>query len=386
MHLTRRAYLGGIGAAFGAGLLPGRLHAQVKPVPGLPSTMIWSVGDDDGPRFKEAQAIADALGKMHGTRVRLQPSENAFGRMEQLKQRQVTHGWLGTEAYFAAEGLYSYAAPGWGPQDLRCLLGRMSSMSLIATRASGIKMLSDLKGKRYATVPGSQAINIKIDALFEAAGIAYKDVTIVEVTNRADALRALASGQVDFTAAVPGSTSARVLEPIIDNLQWIELPASNRDLWTKIQRSLPLALPFVEDQGPGITKASPKALMGYRDPVVSVYADANDLEVHALTKAITDNYELYGSTSLILERWELPKCAGFPSALPFHDGAIKLYKEKSVWTAEHQRWQDGMLKRHAALREGWADMLAKDPTAKDAAADKLRELWTMRRGDILKSL
>jgi TRAP transporter TAXI family solute receptor len=386
MHLTRRTYLGGMSAAFGAGLLPGRLHAQVKPLPGLPSTMIWSVGDDDGPRFKEAQAIADILSKVHGTRVRLQPSENAFGRMEQLKQRQVTHGWLGTEAYFAAEGLYSYAAHGWGPQDLRCLLGRMSSMSLIATQASGIKALADLKGKRYAIVPSSRAINIKIDALFEAAGIADKDVTIVEFPNRADALAALISGQVDYTAAVPGSMSARALEPAIDTLQWIELPASNRDLWNKIQRALPLALPFVEDHGPGITKTNPKALMGYRDPVVTVYADANELEVHALTKAIADNYELYRSSSPILERWELPKCAGFPSALPFHDGAIKIYKEKNVWTADHQRWQDGILKRQTALRQGWADMLAKEPAAKDATAEKLLELWTTRRADILKSL
>ena len=387
MDLTRRAYLGGMCAALGAGMLPGRARAQVKPLPGLPSTMIWSVGDDDGPRYREAQAIADALSKMHGTRVRLQPSERAFGRMEQLKERQVTHGWLGTEAYLAAEGLHMYAAPTWGPQDLRCLLGRMSSVSIVATKASGIKGLQDLKAKRYALVPTNAATNIKIEAILEAAGLAaYKDLIVIEFPSSRDALAALLAGQVDCAAAVPASTSARALEASPQDIHWIELPASERDLWSRIQRALPLALPFMEDMGPGISKESPKALMGYRDPVVTVYADANDLDVHAVTKAIVENFALYKSAMPILERWELPRSAGYPTALPFHDGAIKLFKEKSVWTSDHQRWQDGMLKRRELLRQGWADMIAKDPAAKDADADKLRELWTPRRAEILKSL
>lgn len=386
MDFTRRAYLGGMGAALGAGLLPGKARAQVKPLPGLPSTMIWSVGDDDGPRYKEAQAIADALTKTYGTRVRLQPSERAFGRMEQLKQREVTHGWLGTEAYFAAEGLHAYVAPTWGPQDLRCLLGRMSSMSIVARQASDIKTLQDIKGKRYAIVRANMATNIKAEAIFEAAGLTYKDLVLVEFPNSADALTALLGGQVDCAPAVPASTSARLLEANPQDIHWIELPASDRDLWSKIQRALPLALPFVEEMGPGISKESPKALLGYRDPVVTVYADANDLDIHAVTKAIVETYEAYKSAMPILERWELPRSAGYPTALPFHDGAIKLLKEMNVWTGDHQRWQDGILGRRTMLRQGWADMMTKDHAAKGADAEKLRELWTPRRVEILKSL
>ena len=387
MDVTRRACLGGIGAALGASVLPRTASAQVKPLPGLPSTMIWSVGDDDGPRFKEAKAIADALAKMHGTRVRLQPSERAFGRMEQLKERQVTHGWLGTEAFFAAEGLYAYAAPTWGPQDLRCLVGRMSSMSIVASQASGIKSLTDLKGKRFGFVPANAATNIKVEAILEAAGLGYKDLKVVEFASSREALTALVDSQVDCAGAAPSATSVQdTLAARAQDIQWIELPASNRDLWGKIQRALPLALPFTEDQGPGISEASPKALLGYRDPVVTVYADSNELDVHALTKGIVENYELYSPVLPILARWEMPKAAGYPMPIPFHDGAIKLHKEKGVWTPEHQKWQDGIVKRQGLLRQGWAEMLAKEPAAKGADAPKLLELWTPRRAEILKSL
>ena len=386
MDLTRRACLGGLGATLGASMLPSQTCAQVKPLPGLPSTMIWSVGDDDGPRFKEAEAIADALTKMHGTRIRLQPAERAFGRMEQLKDRQVTHGWLGTEVFFAAEGLNSYIAPTWGPQDLRCIGGRLSSMSIVASRASGIKALADLKGKRYAAVPTAAGTHIKTEAILEAAGVTAKDMTVVNFPNNTDAFAALLAGNVDFAGAATQSMSARVFDDQPDAVQWIELPANNRDLWSKIQRALPLAVPFNEDQGSAISKDAPKALMGYRDPVITVYSDANDLDVHAVTKAIVDNYDLYGSAMPTMARWEMPRIAGFPSAVPFHDGAIKFYKEKNAWTADHQRWQDAILKRQGLLRQGWADMMAKDPAAKDADGDKLRELWMLRRTEILKSL
>ena len=70
---------------------------------------------------------------------------------------------------------------------------------------------------------------------------------------------------------------------------------------------------------------------------------------------------------------------------PFHDGAIKLLKEKNVWSPEHQKWQDGIVKRHALLRQTWADLM-KEPSAQGADAAKLRELWMPRRAEALKSL
>jgi uncharacterized protein len=386
MDLTRRAYLGGMGAALSVSLMPGTVGAQVKPLPNLPSTMIWSVGDDDGPRYREAQAIAEAISKAHGTRIRLQPSERSFGRIEQLKERQVTHGLLGMEAYFAAEGLFSYVAPTWGPQDLRCLLGRMSSMSIVATEASGIRKLSDIKGKRLARTPGNMALTYRTDALLEAAGINGKDLTTVEFPSTAEALAALARGEVDCAAAVPTAVSAQVLDAAADAVVWIELPATEKDFWGRLQRVLPVALPFIEDTGPGMSKAAPKALMGYRDPVVTVYVDAGELEVYAVTKAIADNFELYRQATPVMERWELPRAAGFPTALPYHDGAIRFLKDKGVWSSDHQRWQDGIMRRQARLQQGWAEMMAKESAAKDADAAKLTELWVPRRAEILKSL
>ena len=384
MEIDRRTYLGGMGAALGAGLLPDMAAAQS--IPGLPSTMIWSVYDVGASGYVEASAVADALGKTFGTRVRLQPSGTSIGRIQPLKERRVSHGWLATEVFFAAEGLYEYASPNWGPQDLRCLLGRVNSLSIVTTKTSGIKTLQDLKGKRYAIAKANTSVNAKVEPILDAAGISYKDMNVVEFPSYGASLKALVEGRADAAGAAPTTVTLRELEASSHGISWIELPASDKDLWSKIQRAIPLAAPYMEELGAGMSKESPKAVMGYRYPMITVYADAKEDEVYAVTKAIIDTYDLYRPATPVMERWEISKAAAYPMDAPFHDGAIRYLKEKGVWSADHQKWQDGIVKRQALLRQGWAELMAKEPAAKGADAAKLLELWTPRRIELLKSL
>ncbi len=384
MDIDRRAYLGGMGAALGAGLLPEIAAAQTS-IPNLPSTMIWSVYDVGASGYVEASAIADALGKLHGTRVRLQPSGTSIGRIQPVKDRRVSHGWLATEVFFAAEGLYEYASPNWGPQDLRCMLGRMNSLSICVTKTSGIKKLSDLKGKRYAIAKANTSVNAKIEPILDAGGISYKDMEVVEFPSYGASLKALIEGRADAAGAALTTVSLRELEASSYGIDWIELPASDKELWGKIQRAIPLAAPFTETFGSGVSKENPKAVMGYKYPMITVYGDAKEDEVYAVTKAIVDAYDTYKAASPIMERWEVKNSGSYPMDAPFHEGAIKLLKEKNVWTPEHQAWQDGIVKRHKLLREAWATMM-KEPDAKGADNAKLLELWTPRRAEILKSL
>lgn len=385
MEISRRGYLGGMGAALGASLLPGAAAAQ-QTLPGLPSTLIWSVYDVGASGYVEASAVADALGKTYGTRVRLQPSGTSIGRLLPLKQRRATHGWLAQEVYFAAEGLYEYAAQDWGPQDLRTTLGRVNTLSIVATKVSGIKTFADLKGKRYAIAKANTSVNAKVQPLFDAAGVSLNDMQLVEFPSYGATMKALIEGKADAAGASPHTVTLKELEASPNGIQWIEIPKSDTELWEKFQKALPLASPYHEDLGAGISKDKPVWMMGFKYPMITVYADAKDDEVYAVTKAVAENYDLYKDASPIMPRWELSKSGGYPMDAPFHDGAIKYLKEKGVWSPEHQTWQDGIMKRQGLLRQAWADMMAKEPAAKGADPAKLTELWTPRRAEVLKSL
>lgn len=108
-------------AALGASVLfAGSAAAQE-----LPDTMTWSSYDVGSAGYAEASAIADAFGKQYGTRVRIQPSGSAIGRLQPLLSGRADYAFLATETFFAAEGIHDFSTRRWGPQDLRAVAGRL---------------------------------------------------------------------------------------------------------------------------------------------------------------------------------------------------------------------------------------------------------------------
>ena len=95
--------------------------------------------------------------------------------------------------------------------------------------------------------------------------------------------------------------------------------------------------------------------MGYRYPIIATYANTSADEVYSLVKAIDESMDLIKNITGSSKNWA-PDISGKPPAdAPWHDGAIKYLKEKGIWTAEHQAWQDKRLARLKKLQAGWVD-------------------------------
>ena len=384
MKITRRAFVGSSAALAASAAIPEAWAA--KSLPNLPSTMIWSTYDVGSTGYVEASAIADALGKTFGTRVRLQNSGTSIGRVLPLKQGRASHAWLANELYFAAEGLYEYAGPDWGPQDMRVLMGRLNAFSVVATKESGIKEPKDLKGKRMAIAPANTSVNVKVEPVLAFAGLTWKDVQLVEFPSYGASLKALIEGKADCAGAAPAAAVLRELEASPRGISWVALDPANKDGWGRAQKAVPFVEPHAESIGAGLTKEKPVWMMGYRYPMITVYAKTKADEVYAVTKAIAETYDVYKSAAPIMPRWDVKKAGTPPMDAAFHDGAIRYLKEKGIWTADHQKWQDGALKRQKMLQAAWKEMMAKEPAAKGADTKKLQTLWVPRRAEVLKSL
>ena len=97
---------------------PGAGASEAK----LPKSMVWSCYDVGASGYMQASAIADAFSRKFNSRIRLLPSGTSIGRLMPLAANRVECGFLASEVYFAAEGLYDFATVQWGPQDLRLVL------------------------------------------------------------------------------------------------------------------------------------------------------------------------------------------------------------------------------------------------------------------------
>lgn len=347
---------------------------------GLPKTMVWSCYDVGASGYMQASAIADAFGKKFGLRIRLLPSGTSIGRLMPLTANRVACGFLANEVYFAAEGLYDFATVEWGPQDLRVVLAHPSTIALATTKDSGVKELKDLKGKRVSYIPGAPTLNVKMDAFLAFAGLSWNDVKRVEFPSYGAACKALIEGKTDASVVSASSSIMYELETSARGLYWPQFRPDDKAAWKRMNKVAPFLAPFKETIGAGISKEKPAWLPEYRYPMITVYADKDPQWVYNMVKAMDEAFDLYKDAHKVMPLWSIKKSGIPPADAPFHKGAIRYLKEKGVWTAEAEAWNNERIAHMKKLQTAWEKALQEKVTKK-IKEKAFSEFWLKIRAE-----
>ncbi len=368
--------MGGAAGVLAAAGLPRGAFAQDKPE-GLPDTMIWSTYDVGSTGYVEATAIADAMIKAYGTRIRLLPSGSGIGRILPLKNGQANTAWLANELFFATRGLYEFADKAWGPQDMRVVMGRPSTFGLLATKESGIKSIADVKGKRVAYAAANPSVSIKNDTLLAAAGLTHDDIEVIEFPSYADSLRALINGQADVTGASTTSAVLYELEASPRGIVWLPIDPEDEAVWEGMNKVAPIFAPTKETVGAGISEENPVQLAAYRYPMVTVYADADPAMTYGILKGIDETFPGYKDAAPIMKNWNIDLSGTPPMDAPFHEGAIRYLKEKGMWGEKEQAWNDKNVEEIQALIAAWKELMGQNLSDEEFA-----DAWAEKRAQV----
>ena len=349
----------------------------------LPDTMTWSSYDVGSAGYAEASAIADAFGKQYGTRIRIQPSGSAIGRLQPLLSGRADYAFLATETFFAAEGIHDFSTRRWGPQDLRAVAGRPSSFGIFTAADANIKTLEDLKGSRFAYVAGNPSINVKCDAFLAFVGLTRDDVEAIMFPTYANTMSSLARGEADASCTTTTPSHVYELAESPRGIRWLNVPKDDEEGWERLREVAPFFQPYTETEGAGISEENPVDIFAYRYPVLTVRADMDEDAVYNYIKALDDTYGMYKDATAVMARWDLEEAGTPPIDVPFHPGAIRYLEEKGIWTEEHQAWNDQRLARLNALRDAWKEATAEGEGKSD---EEFAEIWEAHRTQALESL
>lgn len=349
----------------------------------LPDTMTWSSYDVGSAGYAEASAMADAFGKKYGTRVRIQPSGSAIGRLQPLLSGRASVGFLATETFFAAEGIHDFSTRRWGPQNLRTVAGRPSSFGIFTAADANIHNLKELKGKRFAYVAGNPSINVKCDAFLAFAGLTRDDVKAIFFPTYASTMSSLARNQADASCTTTTPSHVYELAESPRGIRWLDVPKDDTEGWKRLKAVAPFFQPYTETVGAGISKEHPVHILAYRYPVMAVRADADADQVYNFLKAVDETYPMYKDATAVMPRWRLDE-AGTPAIdVPFHKGAIRYLKEKGIWNDKYQAWNDQRTRRLDALLEAWPKAMAAGEGKSD---EEFAKIWESYRTKALNSL
>jgi TRAP transporter TAXI family solute receptor len=259
-------------------------------------------------------------------------------------------------AYLAQEGVFEFGAPSWGPQPIRGLMLNTSDqvLTVVAARDAGVRTVADLKGKRVAWVIGAPSLNQNITAMLAFANLTWNDVQKVEFGGFGAAMDGIVNNQVDaaFTSSISGLAYKVAKSP--RGLVYPVFAHNDKAGWARMNAVAPFFFPFMGTEGAELSKDKPAESATYPYPILMTYAAQDAGLVYNMTKAMVETFDMYKDGAPGNSGWAVAR-QNFAWVIPFHDGAIRFWKEAGQWKPEHQAHNDKLLQRQKVLAAAWAE-------------------------------
>jgi TRAP transporter TAXI family solute receptor len=335
-------------------LFAGTAAAQVK----LPDTISWSAYDVGSGGYNQAVAIGNALKQKYNVSLRVLPGKNDVSRNLPVREGQVQFSANGVGgAYLAQEGVFEFGAPSWGPQPIRGLMLNTSDqvLTVVAAKDSGVRTVADLKGKRVAWVIGAPSLNQNITAMLAFANLTWNDVQKVEFGGFGAAMDGIINNQVDaaFTSSISGFAYKIAKSP--RGLVYPIFPHNDKAGWARMKAMAPFYFAFMGTEGAELSKDKPAESATYPYPILMTYAKQDESLVYNMTRAMVETFDMYKDGAPGNAGWAVDR-QNFAWVIPFHDGAIRYWKESGHWKPEHQAHNDKLIQRQKVMMDAWAEV------------------------------
>ncbi|MFN3236484.1 MAG: TAXI family TRAP transporter solute-binding subunit [Pseudomonadales bacterium] len=342
----------------------------------LPRAMAWSAYNLGTTGYNQAVGISKMLKNRHRVALRVIPAKNDVSRMLPLMVNRVQFAANGVATYFAQEGVFQFASERWGPVPIRVVMMSvgLSNQGVAVTARSGMTRVAELKGKRIPWVRGAPALNISTEAQLACGGLTWDDVERVDYPGYGAMWNGMVEGQIDAAFATTVSGTTRKLEASPAGIHWLKLPHDNQQCWQNMLAIAPYYTPHVATRGTGISDATPHEGATYPYPILVTLAAQEQPLVYSLTRALHEGFDDYKNSDPGSLGWGMER-QNFQWVVPFHDGAVRYFKEIGVWQEQHEAHNQRLLERQQVLAAAWQAMGTLGITDKD----EFRNTWMKLR-------
>ena len=336
----------------------------------LPQTLTWTAYDVGSGGYNQAVAIGNALKNRLQVNLRVLPGKNDVSRTVPLRDGKVPFSANGVGgSYLAQEGVFEFGVRDWGPQLVRSLLLNNSDalLTIVTAKDANIRTMADLKGKRVAWVVGAPSLNQNITALLASANLTWADVKKVEFGGFGQAMDAIVNNQVDaaFSSSISGHAYKIASSP--RGIQYPTVPHNDKEAWARLKKTAPFFVPAWGSEGADLSPEKKVEAATYPYPVLMTMAGVDADLAYNMTRAMVELFDDYKDGAPGNVGWDIKRQV-FAWAIPVHDGAIRYFKERGLWTAEHQKHNDSLVERQKVLAAAWDSYKAKAPSSDEEFA------------------
>lgn len=362
---SRRRFLQGLGATGFLAALTSCTGVPEVRVKGLPSQSVWVTYPTGTGTYNDVAAIANMVTDRSGMRVRLMTSNNGIGRLGPVISGTAQYARTGDEYFYAFNADDEYASENWGPQKIRQIWAPVGNYGVLVRKDSGIRGVSDLKGKKYPRLISSTSMNRKLEAILHFGGLTVDDVEWVDIAYSEQA-EAMKTGQID--AMYQNVVGATIEELNTEYpIHWLDLGGGTPEQYSTWEELAPNVIPGEFSNAVGQKPGETCTNMQYSIPIVTT-SDQPKEEVAAIIDLLVKHYGDYKDSTADAHRFSDEKVLLTPMVVPFHEASVEHFKKIDRWSPDLQRRQDALLEHERLLHEAWPGFWEENKKADNPAA------------------
>nr|WP_256834197.1 TAXI family TRAP transporter solute-binding subunit [Pseudomonas oleovorans] len=207
-------------------------------------------------------------------------------------------------------------------KKIRAIAGTYPNyIQIVANAESGIKTLADLKGKRISVGAPKSGTELNARAIFEAAGLTYKDMGKVEFLPYAESVELIKNRQLDATLQSSGLGMAAIRDLASTmKISFVAIPA---EVTAKIDNAAYEAATIPAGTYDGQDADVPTVAI---TNILVTHEGVSDEVAYQMTKLMFDNLGRLGTAHSAAQDIKL-ETATKNLPIPLHPGAERFYKE-----------------------------------------------------------
>jgi uncharacterized protein len=232
---------------------------------------------------------------------------------------------MGDTVADAYEGIDSFEEQGAQENVLSIASLYTNYLQIVATKASGIKTIEDLKGKRVAVGAPASGTEISAKRILSVYNMSYDDIT-ADYLSFSEGVEGMQNGNIDAVVISSGLPNAGILE--LNTTQEISIVEISEDKVLQMQKEFPA---FFSANVPKDTYEGMDAdvnTVGVNNVLIT-HKDVSDDVAYAMTKALFENIDQLKASHNAAKDIDI-KTALENLPAPLHPGAKRYYDEEGI--------------------------------------------------------
>ncbi len=229
---------------------------------------------------------------------------------------------------FAYQGTNGFTAPIRTFSAVACIYPEVCQ--IIATEASGIKSVADLKGKNVAIGDAGSGVFYNATQILAAAGIDYKTDINATFASFGDSATAIKDGAIDAAFITAGTPTTAITE-LATSTNVIAV-ALGEDVIAKLMNDYPFYTKYEMTSADYGFITEPVATVAIMATFV-VTNEMSEAQVYEITKNLWENADV-ATCHAKAAQMDINTTVNGIGDVPLHPGALKYYVEKGIVEAD----------------------------------------------------